>query len=183
MSDDADFGRKKNGVSLSAADPDAPFGRRKDGTPKLPNRGQLRNLERGYRSSGVKASGIPAGGEGWGGSANGGGTPFTPGDPNIATLMRRADPEGYKARVAAKKARGEALVDHMEHLAFNAENEQTQLAAAIAGANRLLGPVPTKLIGGDEEEGEAPIQFSDRDRAKALAALLAKARIGRTENE
>ena len=94
-------------------------------------------------------------GPGWGGPKQGEGHRITSGD---AAAVKALD---TPQRRAGKEARAAALLDHLEALAFNAERQETQLAAANAALDRLVGkPVQTQVnIKGEPFAGWTPEQL------------------------
>lgn len=124
-------------------DPEAPYGRRKDGTPRKPSAVQLRNEARGYVSKGAGM------GEGWGGPANGAGNtkPFE--EANIAPLMRRANPDAYRARLADKeRLREDAMAVYIEVMETS-DAEPMRLSAATHLLNRIEGTPMQRVITAD----------------------------------
>lgn len=86
--------------------------------------------------------GGPAKGSGWGGPAKGASASrILPGDPDGIQAMSN------DARVKAlRERRITALKDKLENLAFHAQREETQLAAAVALLNREEGlPVARQI--------------------------------------
>lgn len=106
----------------------------------------------GGRTSGTRRGNGP----GWGGPKRGEGHKITDAADAKAVQALRT-PE----RKAGKEARAAALLDHLETLAFNAERQETQLAAASAALDRLVGkPVQTQVnIKGEPFAGWTPEQL------------------------
>lgn len=137
-------------------DPEAPYGRKRDGTPKQmpyshPDHPKHKPARAGpARSFKGDKAGPSAFGKGLHGPANGPGAPPITSEMAAELTRLRNDPDQKRARAE----RGELMTRKMEDLAITGESEQTQLAAAIAAANRLLGAVPSKMavVGGDEDD-------------------------------
>lgn len=112
------------------------------------------------KGSGIPAGG-PAGGPGWGGDAKG------PGMGKAGDLDPRAR---NSAAIAAKKDRAARLIEHLEHLAFNAEHEMTQVHATKAALDRHLGSPVAKQVNVDANAFDC---LSDDELAAALVEIRA----------
>lgn len=138
------------------ADPEAPYGRKLDGTPKKmpvthPDHPLYKPaLGKPARSVKGDKGGASVFGAGLHGPANGPGAPLITSETTAELNRLRSDPD----EKAGRAARAELMTRKMEDLAMTAELEQTQLAAAIAAANRLGGsPRQAVELGGPEGAG------------------------------
>ena len=85
-------------------------------------------------------------GAGWGGSAKG---------ASVAPPLSADDDhrgQHNAARIVAKEDRIARLVAHLEHLAFSAENEGTQVQAADKALDRLEGKAIARQITADAND-------------------------------
>lgn len=115
----------------------------------------------------------PAGGAGWGGEAKGPGKDLS--DPATHAERLAITPEMMRERAKEKVLLAEEALGTMVTIMRESEYEANRLNAASKVRAEVIGlPKQRVELGGDPDG--VPIEVSDRDRAKAIAALLAKAR-------
>lgn len=116
-------------------------------------------------------------GQGWGGAAKGASTSrIKPGDPDGIQAM--SNNAAVKASAAERIAE---LTRNLEHLAFNAEREETRVSATVHALNRLEGmPVARQITAEASVERVLRIELVDEpgtDAAPHGAAPTAATRI------
>lgn len=113
-------------------------------------------------------SGIPAQGAGWGGPAKGAGKDLS--NPEQNGLKFCNDP----VRRADKQAMADRMLEILVDIAENSKIDMARLSAADKVLDRVEGKAVQRQITATVDEPEQ--LYTNRDRAKAVAALVTAAK-------